>query len=178
MKAAPGQEPSGAPPPYRPFAPTLAGIVSRRPQESRANPRGDPYPPTAAPHGTVAPRPPKGAAALDTLRAPSKFRLVPGEGGGPAGPTPTIRRPRTKVEASNRESGVSDHRPQRQDPLALHRSLHQRLQTTVNVLGPAAKDEATSRTTSSSRRGIGCDYGTEGLGFGSLCIAVLLCWSR
>ncbi len=57
----------------------------------------------------------------------------------------------------NDGSGARDGEPR------LHPSLHQRPRTAENVLGPGSGDETRSWTTGRQWRGIGCDYGTEGL---------------
>jgi len=75
---------------------------------------------------------------------------------------------RSPVEkAPDRESGAwrADTQPGRacgsRSP-CLHQLLHQRLRTTMNVLGPGPQDVARPWTTSTYWRGAACDYGSHG----------------
>jgi hypothetical protein len=53
--------------------------------------------------------------------------------------------------------------PASEDPPRLHQFLHQRLWTTMDILGREPKDEARPWTNCRSWRRAACDYGSEGL---------------
>jgi hypothetical protein len=74
----------------------------------------------------------------------------------------------TDSEAADPESDVwqpADRRsePATKDPPGLHQLVHQRLWTTMDILGREPKNQARSWTDCRSGRGAACDYGTEGI---------------
>jgi hypothetical protein len=140
MKAAPGQEPSGASPAYHPFAPPWREsfhVVLRSPGRTRAGTPTRLRRPRTEPSLRDRPRGGPGHP-----RAPSKFRLVSDEGQDRCGPTSTIRpaaAPRSKLLTENQMLGSrADRRSEAatKDPPDLHQLVHQRLRTTVDILGP------------------------------------------